>query len=296
MSGKYTLNNNPSFQHLSNTDTHSFLSYWVISPRFGFHWHYHPEIEICYVVKGRGTRLVGDNSSEFESGDLVLVGSNLPHTWISDPTFSAQGHQMEVVVIQFPVEWLDGLFRLLPETQQLRSLCLEAQRGLFFPAETIHQLGPKLIELVNSSGFNRYHLLLDALHDMSQFETRQLLATERYTPTLGQESEDRIGVVCRHIHEHFRDPINLEVMSGLAQMSPTAFCRFFKKMTGKTLSNYVIDLRISHACSLLLEKHQTISEVAYESGFNSITHFNRSFKSRKTVTPKVYRERIRTLI
>lgn len=203
---------------------------------------------------------------------------------------------MEVVVIQFPLEWLDSLFRLLPETQQLRTLCLEAQRGLFFPASAEVQLGPKLIALMKSTGFTRYHLLLDVLHDMSMADHRQLLATERYTPTLGQESEDRIGVVCRHIHEHFRDPIQLDVMSDLAQMSPTAFCRFFKKMTGKTLSNYMIDLRISHACSLLLEKRQTISEVAYESGFNSITHFNRSFKSRKEVTPKVYRQKIRTLI
>lgn len=295
MPGKNSPNSNPSFQQLAPAETGSFLSYWVRSPRFGFHWHYHPEIEICYVVKGRGTRLVGDHSTEFEAGDLVLVGSNTPHTWISDPNFNEQGNNMEVVVIQFPVEWQESVFETLAETRSIRNLIQQAKRGLFFPTETEQVIGPKLKALVSKKGFLRFHALLEVLHLMSESKTSKALASERYTPTLGQESETRIAIVCGHIHEQFKNPIRLKEMAALAQMSPTAFCRFFKKMTGKTLLDYVTDLRISNACSLLLEGRQTISEVAYESGFNSITHFNRSFRARKNQTPKAYRLEIQGL-
>ena len=278
----------PKFQHLGfGSFEGSFLSYMVNSPKFGFHFHYHPEIEISYVLKGHGTRLVGDNVQEFTEGDLIVIGSGLPHTLISDELFNQSKENMQVAVIQFPKEIIDARSLEIVELNSISQLMKDSARGLHFK-ENHQAIGTKMIQLVELTGFSRYHLLLEILNDLSECNYYPI-ASKLYLPNHNASSKDRIGRVCTFIHENFCKQIEIAELAQLANMNEAAFCRFFKKMTGKTATTYINDLRIGKSCQLLLNSEISISESAYQSGYQSITHFNRNFIKRKKVTPSVFK-------
>lgn len=279
-----------SLQHLGfDSVAGSFLCYWVRSPRFGFHWHYHPECEISYVVKGWGTRLVGDHVEEFEAGDMVFLGSNLPHTWISSDGYFETGQNVELVVLQFPKEIIDKRAIEIPELQSIDKLLKNSNRGVLANEATRQSVGKKLICLVDEKGFKRYHLLLEILDELGRSPSR-LLASEAYIPNFSRTTEDRIGKVCQYIHEHFSEHIEVKLLADLANMNEASFCRFFKKMTGKTATIYINDLRIGKACDLLMNHALTIGEISFLAGYNNVTHFNRSFAKRKNMSPSEFRK------
>lgn len=276
----------PSFQHLGfDAVNASFLSYWVRSEKFGFHWHYHPECEISYVRRGFGTRMVGDSVEVFQEGDLLFLGSDLPHTLVSDDMMEGA---MEVVVVQFPKELLEARSLEIVELGGIGELIQRGDRGLSFDEVSSKVIGDKLQELPDLEGFDRYHRLLEILNDLSRAKGKAL-ASVAYNPNKSVETEQRIGLVCKHIHEHFTEKVGLEKLAGMANMNKSAFCRFFKKMTGKTAVAYINDLRIGKACQLIL-KDKSVGQVAFESGFNSLTHFHRCFIDRKHVSPLEYRK------
>ena len=280
----------PSFQHLGfDSVDGSFLCYWVKSPRFGFHWHYHPEYEISFVVKGRGTRLVGDHVDEFTEGDMVFLGSDLPHTWISSEGYFQTKQQVEFVVLQFPKEIIEHRVLEIPELKSIGRLLRNSNRGILFEEAVRKKVGEKLINLIELTGFQRYHLLLEILDELGSSNFSKL-ASEFYTPSHDKQSENRIDVVCSYIHQHFLESISLQSLANLANMSEAAFCRFFKKMTGKTAMHYINDLKIGKACELLGDESLTISEISFRCGYNNITHFNRSFLKRKGVSPSKFRQ------
>lgn len=280
----------PAFQQLTiNQDKESFLCYWVRSPKFGFHWHYHPEFEITYVVHGNGTRLVGDSSQDFENGDLIFVGSNLPHTWINHDDFGRDGENMEVVVLQFSGDILENRSKEIVEFTNIARLFNESGRGLNFPAEVRAQAGKLLVALEATTGMRRYNLLLELL-DLLGAATLEKLSSEFYAPNYSQTNEKRIGKVFEHIHENYHRSLPIAELADVASMNDAAFCRFFKKTTGKSAVNYINDLRIGKACNLLNEPGMTIADVAFQSGFNSVTHFNRTFLKIKTLTPSQFKK------
>lgn len=280
-----------SLQHLRfDTAPEAVHCYWVRTPKFGFHWHYHPELEITYVHQGQGIRMVGDNVSYFQEGDFVFLGSNLPHTWISDDDFNQKQEQMEVVVLQFSPnlfsrEWLD-----LSEMIYLKRLFQIARHGIIFSDERRKKAINLLLQIVEMKGFERYHQMLRMLNYLGQEDQPELLATKAYIPPLNTITEQRLLKVCQYIHDHFTSSIRLDDVAGLANMNASAFCRFFRKSTGQTYMEYVTDLRIGKACNLLLNPSKlSISEIAYRSGFNSQTLFNRSFLKKKQMTPSAFR-------
>ena len=279
----------PSFQHLGFEQVEgSFLCYEVKSPKFGFHWHYHPEVEISFVKNGYGTRLVGDQVEEFEVDDLLMLGSDLPHTLISDDSFNQVEQDMEVVVIQFdPAIFLSRSLEI-EELINVGNLINASRRGLSFQVVT-DELRALMTRIPSLQGFNRYVALLQVLNELSQTSYRYL-ASEYYSPTKSGDTEVRIGKVCSYIHDHFKDDIKIRTLAEITNMNEAAFCRFFKKMTGKTAVNYINDLRIGRACFLLQTKTHAVGEVAYQSGFNSIPHFNRYFQKVKGCTPTVFRK------
>ena len=276
----------PSFQHLGfDSVDASFLSYWVRSPKFGFHWHYHPECEISFVQRGFGTRMVGDSVEEFGPGDLLLLGADLPHTLVSDDMMEGN---MEVVVIQFPKELLEARSLEIVELNPVGSLIKEASRGYAFNTSTSRKMQQKLEALPELEGFQRYHCLLEILNDLAEAPKRKL-ASPAYNPNKSEETEERIGKVCLYIHENFKEEVTVENLAELAAMNKSSFCRFFKKMTGKTAISYINDLRVGMACQLLHKDH-SVAEAAYQSGFNSLTHFHRSFIARKNTSPLNYKK------
>jgi AraC-like DNA-binding protein/quercetin dioxygenase-like cupin family protein len=280
------------FQHLGfDNKPEALRCYWVKAPHFGFHWHYHPEIEITYVHKGHGIRLVGDNVNYFEAGDFVFLGSDLPHTWISDDDFNKKTDQMEVIVLQFlptlfSEDWLN-----MTEMKNIRRLLQSAKRGLRFSPERRELAAQKLRAITHLEGFERFSKILDLLNFLGQEEAFDFLASKAYIPPLNNQTEQRLLRVCQYIHDAFTRPIKLSEVAQLANMNASAFCRFFKKSTGQSLSEYISDLRIGKACNLLLgNPDMSIAEVAYKSGFSSQTLFNRSFLKKKDMTPSSFRK------
>lgn len=279
----------PAFQQLSiDRSEESFLCFWVKSPKFGFHWHYHPEFEITFVVNGNGTRLVGDSSHDFENNDLVFLGSNLPHTWITHDDFGIHGKDMEVVVLQFGGEIIENRARETVELSHIDRLLKASNRGLDFPLQTRIAAGKLLINMTDTTGLKRYNLLLELLDLLgrSSFET---LSSEFYAPNYSQTYEHRIGKVFEHIHTHYDRSLSIDELADVASMNAASFCRFFKKTTGKSAINYINELRIGKACNLLNDPNLAIGDVAFKTGFNNVTHFNRCFLKCKQTTPSNFR-------
>lgn len=278
------------YQHLGFGEESSGCEcYWVKADQFGFHWHYHPELEITYVRKGRGTRLVGNHVSSFRDGDFVLLGSNLPHTWISDDEYNDSDEQVEVIVLQFELSlFREGMLSLSP-FRSIQRMIHESHRGMLFEGE------PKAIDLLESmvelEGIPRLQQLISLLDHLSQSDDVRLLAAERYSPKLQEETEERFQQVCRFIHERFSGSVSLEEVSDIAGMTPSSFCRFFKRMTGQTLIEYTTELRISKATNLLIDHPgRSIADIGFVSGFQSQSLFNRSFKRLKGMSPGQFRK------
>ena len=284
-----------NYQHLGFEPGAQLIdAFYLEVPYFGFHWHYHPELEITCVRNGRGTRLVGDHVSTFGPGDCVLMGSNLPHTWISDDDFNHSDEMMEVVVLQFHPAIFEGPLWQSQGMERIRYLLAHVERGIEIQPQIRTQVAECLFRMVEVKGFERIPLFFSLMHLLGQQETFTLLASQAYIPPLNDVAEKRILDVCRYVHDHFMSPIRLDAVAQIANMNPTSFCRFFRKSTGQSLSEYVNDLRIGKACNLLLDRRElSISEIAFMSGFPSQTLFNRIFLKKKGMTPSGFKRVLR---
>ena len=211
-----------------------------------------------------------------------MLGSNLPHTWWGK---QEDGSPSEAIVIQFSNAFIEP-FLQLKESQSIKELLEKASRGLRWTNEgkLIHSIE----ELGNQAEFDRILLLLSILKSLSQKESNQL-ASESYQNVLSKKFESRINKVCSHLQLHFAESISLKQVADLVYMSESNFCKFFKKATSTTFSDYLNDLRINEACHLLLSTEDNISKIAQDSGFESLSYFNRVFLRKKQLTPSRFR-------
>lgn len=266
----------------SKKGNQSFLAYAFSVPAFEFKWHYHPEYELTLITKGSGKRLVGDSYENFETGDLVLLGPDLPHTWSSD---QADDRNSSAVVIQFTHDFVNA-FLQLNEFVQVSNLLSASSRGLFFPsALTLF----RSIELLpETAGVHKVTALLTILQKLTEQKCMKL-SSEYFNPVRGEETENRINRVCQFIQRNAAKDITLEQSADLIHLSKSAFSKFFKRATGKTFSDYVNDIRIGKACHLLTESDKAIHSIAFDTGFESLTYFNRVFLRKKGITPRDFR-------
>ena len=266
--------------------TESFRAFRLNVPKFEFNWHYHPEYELTYIENGRGKRLIGDNYEGFEPGDLVLVGKGLPHTWATD---SPDNGVSSAIVIQFNEYILQSLLQL-SEFEWVKKLLDDAQRGLHYPQKNIPAIIRAIQSLPGTSGVNRVTVLLNILSDLSMMPAVSL-ASAYFQPLKGDLNEKRIAKVCEYIQNNTANSINLNTAADLVHLSKSAFCKFFKRTTGKTFSDYISEVRIGHACRLLSESDKTIADICYHAGFESPTYFNRVFLKKKGIKPREFRNR-----
>jgi len=277
-------------QSLKSNESASLATYWVKAHSFGFHWHYHPEIELCYVQRGVGTRMVGDSVREFTEGDLVLVGSNLPHTWISQQYANNAQDNMQVFVVQFLPDLFKDNLLYLPEFQSIASLLKQASQGIFF--KDVSRVASLLLAIDQQRGIEKLLGLMRVLHELAAETQIEKLTSKNYTPFLTHENAKRMQNIFGHIHTHFAEEISLKRIADIACMNEASFCRYFKQNTGQTLTEYINDLRISNACRLLIETPEPITTIANTVGFNSFANFNKCFVKRKQVSPRVFRKAI----
>lgn len=276
------------YQQLDSQSTlNSITDFWVIEPMFGVHWHYHPEVEICYVKQGSGHRIIGNSVERFEDGDLVLVGSNLPHCWITDEDFNKSALHIEVYVIHFHTKLFPSD---VAEFSAIQNFLNQAKRGVKFNTLQEQYFITLLNALENSASLSKFLKLCELLQLMSASKQASILATANYVPEQSKKIESRIVNVCNYIQEHFKKPITLDELANIAHMNPASFSRFFKKNIGKSPINYLNEIRVNMACTKLLNTNDKAYQIAFDSGFNSMTHFNKLFKRYKGCAPLDYRK------
>lgn len=259
-------------------------------PYFTYPWHFHSEYEILYVIDGFGTRFVADNIEPFTSGELALIGSNLPHFWRSDESYINSNGKLKVryIVIQFPDDFLKNEIENYPEFNLIRELLHKSSRGIGFSKAFSEKIAKKLIRLTQINGFERILMLQEILQLMAKTNECKMLAGELYHAERHDFTSDRLTKIMHFLSTNYQRKIELEKVAEIANLHPSAFCRFFKEKTGKSLSEFISDLRIGYACRLIIEGKLTVSQICFESGFNNISNFNRTFKSNTGFTPTSY--------
>lgn len=261
----------------------SFYSTRITVQSFEFKWHYHPEFELTYIVSGSGYRIVGNSHEHFSSGDLVLLGSNLPHTWWGK---NEDGSLSEAIVIQFSNEFIEPFLRL-NEGHAIKALLESAAKGLRFVSDAA--LVDKLVSIGQTKEMDSILSLLSILQNLTE-KSGSNLCPDAYHNVISKKFETRINKVCTYIQDHYSEPISLQQVSELVFMTESNFCKFFKKATSTTFSDYVNDLRINEACHLLIYTEDNISKIAQDCGFESLSYFNRVFLKKKRIKPSLFRK------
>lgn len=249
------------------------------------YWHYHPELELVYVNGGSGKRHVGSHLSYFHNGELLLIGANLPHEGFND---RLNNYKKETVIQMLP-SFLGENFFDREEMKEISALFDRAKSGLVFSGQTKDRIGAAIEELYYQSPFDRVLGLLKILNDLAKSSEYLTLNAKGFSIEIKPQDNDRINVVLNYVRENFKRPISLAEITEEISMTETAFCRYFKKVTGKTFTKFVNDYRLVHASKLLAEKQISILEVCYESGFSNYSHFTKKFKTFSGKSPSQYR-------
>jgi len=255
-------------------------------------WHYHSEVELIHIKKGEGTQFIGDCIKRFKSGDVVLVGSNLPHYWRFDDVYYEENTKAiaDVRVAHFNENFWGSQFLELPENLNLKTVLEKARRGLQITGKTKQKVAELLEQLQEADGPQRIILLIEALTAVANAKQPVPLSSMGFKPDLVDAEKDRINAIYEYSIRNFKRKIQLEEIADVANISPNSFCRYFKSRTRKTYSQFLIELRVGHACKLLIENNHCIKRLCYESGFNNFTSFHKYFKMITGKSPLVYQK------
>lgn len=258
-------------------------------------WHYHSEYELALINYPYGKRIAGNSITLFEEEDLVFYGPNLPHAWMHEPSesnISDMGLTHHAVVVHFTADCLGERFFSIPEMVGVQSILEKSKRGIVLNGASKANIKAWMNQLVDHSSARRVILLLQILEEIALTEEYQLLSSAGYWDNLNDNDAVRMSGIYEYIIQHFTEEIALEEIAARAHISPSAFCRYFKARTKKTLKEFVNDLRINHACQLLEENRLSITQICFEAGYNNISNFNRRFKEIKGITPQQYKTNI----
>jgi AraC-like DNA-binding protein len=269
----------------------SFVAKKLTEPYFDPNWHFHPHYQLFLVEEGTGTRFIGDSIKPFGPGDLVFLGPNLPHLWRSDQEyFSRQSlQQTRGIVVYFSEDFLGTSFFKNQEMASIRQLLDHARKGLEWTGATRDRIVETLQSLVRQPiDFTRVLNLLTLLDELSHATDYRFLTSPNYSNTVKPNETDRMQLVHDYVLGHFPEELSLETVADLAGMTAPAFCRYFKTRANKTFSEFVSEVRIGHACKLLMAGKLSITQVSYESGFRTLSNFNRQFKDITGQTPSIY--------
>lgn len=281
----------PLFQRIYVAEDQSYNVLKVDRPYFVVPWHFHPEIELMLVVQGEGTRFVGDSIERFEPGDLVLAGANLPHVWKSASRYyeANSGLRARARVILFREDCFGEKFFKTPEMQPIQNLLQRAARGIHFWGRTQRGVAEKILKAYSQQGTKRLLTFVDVLHDLAHSREFTVLSSPNYSPSLVAGDLQRLNKVLDYLMSEFRNPVRLEDVAAQANMSPTAFCRYFKSRTNKTVISFVNELRVGYAHKLLVETQRKVVDIGCECGFNNKANFYKQFTLLTGCSPVKYR-------
>lgn len=262
-------------------------------------WHYHLEYELAYIKYPHGKRIAGNSITTFDDDDLVFYGPNLPHAWSHEPAADNvktasynSGLSHSAIVVHFSESCFGDAFFAIPEMVAIQSILRKSTHGIVIYGETRKRIVQFMNQLVDHTGSKRVILLLQILEELSATGEYGLLSSAGYWDNLNDNDATRMSSIYEYIIENFTGEIVLDEIAIQAHISPSAFCRYFKARTKRTLKEFVNDLRINYACQLLEENQHSITQICFEAGFNNISNFNRRFKEIKGITPQQYRTNI----
>lgn len=275
--------------------SHSFSFKTEDQPYFYDKFHHHPEYEFTFIEKGKGMRFVGDHIGHFEEGDLVLLGPNLSHMWKCDPHYYHTKRQeaCKSYVIHFPSQLMHNLLPSVPEMEPVRILLDQSKRGVKIKGSIEMPLKECFKQLQEQHGGERFLSLLKILHLAATSESNQVLSHSYISDERIEKNSERLNAIYNHMLSAMDKKIPLQEIAAIANMSPTAFCRFFKQKTGKSFTHLLNEIRINHACRLLIEGHEKVAQIALDSGFVNLSHFNSQFKAITGTTPKQFVESLK---
>lgn len=284
-------------QKSSIPDSRIFVARDLTEKHFDPEWHAHQEYQLFLVLSGTGTRFIGNTVKSFKRGDLTFLGPNVPHLWRSDECYFDKHSNREThgIVIYFKENFLGNLLQK-DEMSQIAALFGRARKGLEFYGNAAREIAGLMSDLVFHHGIESLVQLLRILDILGHTREYNQLHTENYVYKLKEAETNRINIVYNYAARYFKRRITLEEVAALLNMTPTSFSRYFTMKTSKSFSNFLIELRIKHACKLLSEQEQkNIAQICYECGFNTLSNFNRQFREYMKMTPKEYRREFMTL-
>lgn len=294
MNGMNSIKKKPTLEAIEPTFGHSYSyqKFFANETNCNTLWHYHPEIELVYVNGGAGKRQIGSHVSYYSDGDLILIGSNLPHCGFTD---KLTGNESETV-IQMKQDFLGNDFFDIPEMKKIQGLFEMAKGGIAFSGRTKQKIGDKMEVLEYQTDFQRLLSILNILNELANSKEMKVLNAEGFAMETEVKDNDRINVVFNHVKSNFKEEITLEEIANMVSMTIPSFCRYFKKITNKTFTQFVNEYRLVHASKLLAEQSLSITEVCFESGFNNFSHFNKSFKTFTGQNPSQYRNELKNIL
>jgi AraC-like DNA-binding protein len=277
------------FEKVPDSAGSSFGCFHAGGPIFDCPYHIHPEIEVLHILSGRGLLVVGDHIGRFAPGDLLLLGSGLPHMLCSDPLASDSSEATHIRYAQFKRENFGDAFWQMPEQRSVTHLLAQSARGLRFAEDSTPRLLSAMDHLWETFGARRLWTLMDLLAEMASLRDSSALASVGYAPVVTHRDSERLNGAIQYMNSHLTSPLQLTDVARAAGLSPQAFSRFFHKFMGIPFVEYVSSLRISLACRYLLETDRTIASICYLCGFNNLSNFNRQFLRYKAMTPKQFK-------
>ena len=268
-------------------ETESFYVERKKVPYFGTDWHYHESHELLFTMKGEGVRIVGDNIDHFSGSELVMIGGGLPHLFKNEE--KEIDSAADFIVVKFKDIFGETSFFSLPEFSDILHLIEISKRGIIFSKSTISKIRKPLITLSESQGADRIINLIVVLNILSKETDYKFMASEGFHLKNSSKGEDRIQKVINYIGDNYIKDISLEDLADVSYMTTNSFCRYFKSRTGKTAFQFIREFRVNKACQMLINGKKSIAEICYDTGFNSLSSFNRIFKNLKHVSASEYK-------
>lgn len=260
-------------------------------------WHYHPEIELVHIVRGTGSRFIGDSVDSFKDNDLILIGANLPHLFRSDESYyqNAPGLQAESYTIHFLPEIFGRSFLGIAENRPIQTLLDRAAYGISIQGETKIKVKKLMQDVHFAPKSERIIMLMQLLTAIAYADDNLTIAQFNASNTIHKSDESRINKVYQYTLNNYAREITLAEVAAIVYLVPHSFCRYFKQRTNKRYSQFLLEVRVSMACKMLAETDNSIAVVCWESGFKNFSNFNRHFKAIAGNSPLGYRKLIRDI-
>lgn len=276
------------FENIDTKTEVPFVFKKIVQTQFDSPFHFHPEYELTYIIKGEGRRYVGTKVQDFSSGDLVLLGSNVPHCWISNQ--NKQETEVSAFVIQFGIDFMGKGFFDRYQFKHLKELLQKSNAGLQFQLNNIDEFQNQIETLNSQNSFEKSLGILRVLNSLTMLNDVILLDNSYQILKNSNNETQRFQQVFAYLIDNFKENISLEQISAVANLSVTSFCRYFKTLTGKTFIEITNEYRINEACQLLENTNMPINEIAFLCGFSDVPYFNKTFKKQKNKSPLAYKK------